>query len=267
MRFLNINEADNQGGHPFTLNDLDTLNSLGFDLMNAITAQHYDDYGVALLSPPRINISGGNFTSAQFWMIYAGYGGIVRIPAKLSTPLSVAPGAAFYIRVTTDFGPNDPVTYQSGIPKNVHAITVGELVHTASPGGSDVPFTYFNVCDWVADSVNFVLSGIDTSVVGGFYSFRYRLLSNNTMFMNISFRGTVTSVVKIKLPLPYLSANNFIMPTFYENLSDPETIGTVTCPADGDEIVFGRMSGSGFTVGHTIHLTGFNLVIETKMRD
>ncbi len=269
MNYLNIDPVNNQGGHPFSLDDLLTL-VLGFtDLANAITAQHYDDYGLALLSPPKIAISGGNFTSSQFWIIYQGIGGVVRVVPTASTALSGAPGAAFHIRVTTDFGANDPVTYQSGVSKNVHAVSVGQLVHIdpSSAGGNDIPFSNFNIADWVNGAASFLLSGLDTSIVGGGYKFRYRLLSNNTMLCYLSFRGAVTSAVKVTLPLPYLVANTFTHVVFCDNPTNTESVGRIQAPADGNELSIARIGGAGYTVGAVIENNGTHFMIELKMRD
>jgi hypothetical protein len=268
MNYLNLTPGNNQGGHPFSLDDLETLNNGTADVLNAVSAQHYDDFGVCLVSPPHIAISGGNFTNSSFGVILYGGGGYIRVAANFTpVALSGAPGAAFYVRVTTEFGANDPVTYQSGVPKNVHALTSGILVHTATPGGNDYAFTSFNLCDWVDGTAIFPIQGLDTSISGGFYQFRYRLLSNNTMLFYLKFKGEVTGVVKILLPLPYLFNNSFRHFAWIDNPTNSETFGMITGAADGLDMFLQRAGGPNYTVGAVIDCTGTHQIIETKMRD
>lgn len=267
MNYLNINEASNLGGHPFSLNDLDSIQMGTIDLMNAVSAQHYDDFGVCLLSPPKVSISGGNYSNGIFYVILFGDGQVLRVASSSGVALSGAPGAKFYVRVSTAFLTGNPVTYESGASKNVHAESSAQLVHTASPGGNDYPFTHFNLCDWIDGSSAFSTAGLNTGVAGGYFSARYRLVSNNTMLLYFRMKGPVTGQVKLLLPFPYLSRNNYAQVIYGENLSDSETTMKLLAAQDSFEIIVDRIGGTDFTIGEEIEIIGATIFLEIKLTD
>ena len=267
MNYLNLSPANNQGGHPVSLQDFLYLQNGIFDVLWAMTAKGYDDQGLAILQQVEITDNGTTFDHNGFWFIYMSLGFACFVPAATGVAKDPAGTSKYYLSVTTTSDPDNPVTYQSGQNKTVHQLTSASIVHTSSPGGNDILLSNFNFNQF-RDNGTFTLSGVNTGVSGGHESFRYRTIDSNTLLVYISFKGDTTGdQIQITLPFPYALRSNSAQVIYCKDTLNAEYTAKAFTVADDDKIQIDRISGINWSSGTNIEVIGAYLTLEIKYKD
>jgi len=139
MKILDLSQSNNIGGHKFTNNDLDQLNQQSIQLAKCF-AESFGDVGLG----GRI-IAGVKDTSTATEVSYTGgwiysKGAMWRVNPLLPTPIDNAKVVWFIFRINNNY---PAVTYESGIPFQVHKELVIDIVYQSTPpsGALNIDYT------------------------------------------------------------------------------------------------------------------------------
>ena len=235
MHRLNINPTDNTGGHRFSLNDFDYVQESVFDVCQGLAYIHGEGGTAIVLSDLRLTERTLDFDLELPVLVYYN-GKIYIVNVRFGEAKSTAPGAAFKFRIDTELGPNNPVTYQSGLQKNVHINEVMELVHTDLTGAEYLPFTVFTA-DWT-QVASPVFAGITIDNPGEFLTVRYKKVGT-VMNLNINLQGQKVVGVEPTIQLPYAykfkNDERFLATGSHQGPADQNLFG-ITATADTNQM-------------------------------
>lgn len=249
MRFLDLDNAVNLGGHRLSVDDLQYLQDGIFDVVDAMARVIGSGSTAAILSDMAITDNGTTFNVEKPAAVY--YQGKVWLVPSASNQVKGA-GGEYKFQLVTELGANDPVTYGSGAQFNVHKNQYMRVVYTNLTGSDYVAFTAFTGSDWNAYTPA-TISDITYAGPGESLSCRYRV-QGKTMFLSINFTGQFTNVSVPTISLPFnhkFKANGakLLAGTTPAGADGAEGIVRAAWNANTNEIRFGNSTGSGLLVG------------------
>lgn len=199
MKYLNLDESTNVGGHPFSLDDLKYLQDGIFNAVEALAFIHGNGGDPALMSDLQVTDNGATFNINKPAVVYYS-GKLYRIEPEFNVAKTIASGSAYKMQLVTVAHSSNPVTYESGNQLNVHKNEYMKLVYTNLTGSDYIPLANFTGSAWrpYTPTVTYM-----TYAGGGErLNVRYRV-EGRTMYLSIDFIGQFDSTGAPSITLPY----------------------------------------------------------------
>jgi hypothetical protein len=201
MKRLNLDSSVNLGGHKRSVNDLQQLQESIYDSVRALAyAIGGDSASPLILGDFQLRDNGSTFDLEAGCAVFYN-NKVYFVPPAAAQPLSI--GGVYKFQIVTTTGPNNPVTYQSGVNFNVHLDEVMNLVHTTTVGASYIPLSSFSTGGWTELDDNFETASMTVAGGGEYFLCRYSKIGK-TLHLYLDIVGTiVTSPPQIYLPFNF----------------------------------------------------------------
>lgn len=256
MRRLNLDPLVNTGGHRRSVNDLNYLQESIYDVVKALGTMVGNSVGgPVILGDFQLRDNGSTFDLLNQCAVFY-QNKIYFVNAATGVAKSGAGGAEYKFQIVSTPGPDNPVSYQSGSPFNVHLTEDMQLVHTNLTGSTYVPLTAFNT-GWVTVSSP-VTTGLTIDDPGQFVSIKYKRIGKT---LNLWFRivCTVDGVTypSFNLPNGYKLKENIWQICGGFHTSGPDNNLMVVYNGGGNpQLFFSPHDGTNFNADDNVDIRG-----------
>jgi hypothetical protein len=267
MNFLKIDESQNLGFHPISINDLNFIQNGVFEVATTIGILAGLGTHPCIIGTLNVVNTGSMYQiAAPIAILYNGH----LYPVSMQgAAISSVPNATLKFELIETIGVGNPVTYKNGATKNVHFNRTARLVHTHATGGNYKELSlFFSDNQWLEGiwtSGNGLAAGITTDPSNP-PRYRYKIVGT-TMFLHIIVPiGTAITGNEpyVTLPFQYRAKANNYYPVHGSNIVNTEGLFGAFIPEGDNKIYFQKNDGETWTGGtnSTFNITGATLVLE-----